>query len=278
MQRWRKSTLNCEFFHNSKVPKRVVRAMETLEKALIQETNDLSKQIQQIEKLKQGEEKFVREFLELSYRDSSRSAAASDSKTHIQCTVNRISEFARLRKFYQLDEAIDDVIDQIKKHHKEFPSEKLENEVFVIIQQGLNTKKHSLKIIRESISNLENITILNDKSSWDQLRIWAENLEILGEEIEDHFNTFPIEFFNILEEFCETVVLKARQKATNSKGKNQNRREEWRRRVRYAAGFILNLIEIAREEAIQEDEEIIHDFFAARQPSFDNMWGDEGES
>lgn len=70
-------------------------------------------------------------------------------------------------------------------------------------------------------------------------------------------------------------MLKARKKATSTKNKSENRREEWRRRVRYAAGFILNLIEMAREDAIQEDEELIRDFLVANQSSFKGVWEDE---
>lgn len=251
-------------------------AMETLEKAL-QNTNDISRQIQHLKELKQqieGEEKvFAREPLEQSYQNESLTAEASDSKTHIQCVVDRIVEFTESRKFYQLGEAIDDAVNQIKIHKKNFPGEKLGEKVFAPIINGLNVKRQSLQTIKDAITKLKNTVSISNKSTWCQLRTWAENLELLGEELEDNLEIFPSEFFDILEKFCETIVLKTRKKAVDKKDRNQNRKEEWRRRVRYAAGFILNLIETAREEAIQEDEEVVRNFFAMSQP-FDNTWED----
>lgn len=282
MQRWGKIPLNKNPIVNIKVPKEVVRAMETLEKALIQETNDINKQIQQLEDLKQlikgKEEAPVRASLETSFQDKSPSAEASDSKTHIQCIVDRIVEFTNSRKFYQLSEAIDDVISKIEIHQNEFPEEILGNKVFEDIENGLNTHTQSIEIIRDTIVGLEKITSISSESNHQQIKAWAEKLERLGEELEDNIEFLPSDFFDILEKICEAIILKARQKAVSTIDANQRKREEWRRRVRYAAGFILNLIEIAREEAIQEDEEIICDFFAASQSSFNNIYEDEGES
>jgi hypothetical protein len=277
VRRWRKNKRN----HDNDVSEGVVRAMETLENALVREVNDLTQQIQQVENLgqlikgKRGTPSWAA--LEKSYQDNSWSAAASDSKTHIQCIVNRVIQFTRSRKFYQLGEAIDDAISQIEKHYQHFPAEILEDNIFTALREGLNAQRNSLNTLKNALENLTTTAAFNERTDKRQLKIWAEHLERLGEELEDNLELFSSEFFDALERVCETIVLTARKKATNRKNRSENKREEWRRRVRYAAGFILNLIEMAREDAIQEDEEVIHDFFVASQSSFESVWEDEGE-
>lgn len=277
VRRWRKSKQN----HACKISEGVVRAMETLENALIREVNDLTEQIQQVENLgqlikgKRGAPTWV--VLEKNYQDNSWSAAAADSKTHILCIINRITGFIRSRKFHQLSEAIDDAISQIQKHQKYFPAEILEDSVFTALREGLNAQVNSLKTLKNSLESLKGTETFNEDTSTRQLKIWAEHLERLGEELEDNLEVFSPASFDSLESVCEAIVLKARKKAINRKNRSENKREEWRRRVRYAAGFILNVIEMAREDAIQEDEEVIHDFLAASQSSFKSVWEDEGE-
>jgi hypothetical protein len=276
VRRWRKNQQN----HDNKVSEGVVRAMETLENALVREVDDVINQIRQLDNLeeslkgKQGTPGWV--LLEKSYQDDSWSAAASDSKTHIRCIIDRIEELTQARRFYQLAEAINDAISHIERHQENFPGELLGDKVFAVLRESLNTARDSLKTLKDALENLTSVEI-NEHTDKQQLKKWAEHLERLGEELEDNLEFFPAKVFDHLEILCETIVLNARKKATNRKGRNQNKREEWRRRVRYAAGFILNLIEIAREDAIEEDEEVIQDFLAASQSSFEAVWEDEDE-
>ena len=268
VRRWRKRKQN----HDKTVSEGVVRAMTPLENTLIREVNGVDKQVEyllnEIEGAKQSQKTINWVALERSYNGDSSSAEASDSRTQIQCILNRVKEFTEKRKFYQLSQATDDAIVQIKEHQEKFPEETLGDEIFNPLEEGLYAHKHSLRLINAALVELKKANIFKERITKQQLKELAEHLERLGEELEDNLPFFSATEFNKLEKICETFVLKTRKKAKNRKGTNEHEREEWRRRVRYAAGFILNLIEIAEEDAIEEDTEVIEDFLAASHSSF----------
>lgn len=163
--------------HDNKILEGVVRAMKTLENSLVREVNDLDEQIQQVQNLgqltkgKRSTGNLVA--LEQSYEDNSYSAAASDSKTYIQCIIDRIIEFTSSRKFYQLGEAIDDAIDRIREHVERFPEEILEDSVFTVLRDGLNAHKSSLKTLANALENLKTATNFNEYTDNQQLKTWA---------------------------------------------------------------------------------------------------------
>jgi hypothetical protein len=247
--------------------------MIALENTLIQEVDNVGKQVKylldKLEGLAEESKKSTTWLaLEKAYNGNSLSAEALDSKTHIHCIVDRVKEFTEKRKFYELTQAIDDAIAQIKEHQEKFPQETLGEDLFTSLQEGLNAHNYSLRVMRGALTELQKGHIWKEHITKQQLKDLAENLERYGEELEDNLPFFSTEDFNNLEKICETFVLKSRKKAKNRKGTNEHRKEEWRRRVRYAAGFILNLIEIAKEDATEEDQEIIQDFLAASHSSF----------
>lgn len=257
--------------------------MLPLESTLLREVDNVGKQVKylldeldELEGLaKESEKSSNRLVLERTYNDKFLSAEASDSKTHIQCIVNKVIEFTEKRKFYELTQAIDDAIARIKEHQGKFPEETLEKSIFTSLLEGLHTHKHSLGVMKDALTELGKGHIFKEHISKQQLKNIAEHLERYGEELEDNLLFFYPEDFDKLEKICEAFVLKSRKKAKNRKGTSEYRKEEWRRRVRYAAGFILNLIEIAKEDAIEEDREVIQDFLAASQSSFKKAWEDE---
>lgn len=252
--------------------------MTTLEKTLTREVDDVKKEIKKLNDLEKSVKELLkvkqRAALEKSYQADSPIAEAADSRTNIQCIIDKIREFVANRQFYQLTQAIADALTQIHDHQQNFSAEILGDKVFTQIQLGLEAHSNSLSIMQEAVSNLANIDQFNEYSNTKQLETWARSLELLGEELEDNMPFFSAEVFNDLEVMCQTIVLKSRNKVLGNKNR-QNRREEWRRRLRYAAGFLLNLVEMAEEDAIEEDEELIHDLLMASQSSFQNEW--EGE-
>lgn len=136
-------------------------------------------------------------------------------------------------------------------------------------------KDQQLKSIRDKIQTLKKFRSVSVSDlNLHQLKNWAEYLECFGEEFEYGLNAVSFEDFEALESLCKKMVLASRlDRFTGMRSKEHARRARWRRRIRYAAGFILDMIEIAREEAIQEDNEIINDFAAfALSKSSNDFW------
>jgi hypothetical protein len=245
--------------------------MNTLEQDLIRGLNNVKKEINDLN----DREEYLRESLkakhcdrlETTYQIDSPLAEAADSRTHIQSIVDRIEEFTRKRQFYQQQQAIEAVLTKIKEHHSAFSVETLESKIFTSIKAGLNSHFRSVEIMQKSANALTTISKLNQSSSRRDLENWAKNLESFSEEIEDNLPFFSTKVFDELAIMCEEIIIKCRQKRESN-----FKREEFRRRLRYAAGFLLNIIEIAQQEAEEEDEEIIQSFFAISQSSLKDAW------
>lgn len=253
--------------------------MTVFQNTLSREIDDISEQLQKLNDLGQMVQTdptvASRAALEKNYHDDSLSAKVSDSKTQIQCIVDRIIEFTNKRQFYQIFQATYEVIELIREHQKNISEHKLNNEIFTSIRKGLAVHRESLEVMKNAAANLVNLDIFNGNNNKKDSKRWAENLEVLGEKLEDNLPFFSSEVFNSLEAICQSIVLKCRNKDSNG---YKYKREDWRRRMRYSAGFILNLIESARDDAIEEDKEVIQDFLNASQSSFKNIWEDEKDS
>ena len=244
--------------------------MTTLEESLILEAaNNIKQKIQELGRQEQRIQQLNR--LNSSYQNQSISAASSESKTDILCIADRIKEFTEKRKFYQLNEAIRDALDKIRRHNDQFPNKALEsNEVFQRINMGINAHKKSVEEILNVGKTITKLKGPSKNSTAAELKKWAENLEKLGEELEDNIPFFSTEIFDNLEYACEQIVLSSREKNLSDP-----EREQWRRRLRYATGFILNLIETAKEEALEEELEVLQGFELLGESSFKDAWNSE---
>ena len=248
--------------------------MLTLENTFNQEIDNIQKYIKELNDL----EKLVEQGIELEHSkleecfdNVSLEAEASDSKTQIQRILDKIQEFQRKRQFFQLVRATKDILTRVRKHKEKYPGESLEKKIFDETQKGLDAHTKSLKLLQKSIAGLKDITNIKERNDKRTLQNWAEHLELFGEELEDNLAFFPTEVLDFLNDFCTMIVLNSRSKSAT----HEPKKEQWRRRIRYAAGFILNLVERAREDALEEDEEVLQDFFTASQLSFKEIWEDE---
>jgi hypothetical protein len=249
--------------------------MAILENILVREQEEVNNEIKKLEALEQSvvslqEHKIAG--LEKAFQSSdSFMTEAVESKRDIQCIVDRIREFEKKRQFYHLIHATDSVIEKIEKHQKEFPHELLERDLFEQIRVGLKAHSVSLQVMKAAFQSLNSIDSFSQLSSTKKLQNWAEHLERLGEALEDTILFFSREQLDKIAALCESAILEARKKGEKQSPRN-NKKEEWRRRIRYAAGFILNIIEALEEDAIEEEQEIRREFLLLSQSSFKTVW------
>lgn len=249
-----------------------VDGMTILEEALSREVIDVEEEIRKLNELRAASKNKPdnKALLEKCYQDNSLAGEARDSKANIQCTIDRIKEFARERKFYQLNQATQDVLNQIDAHQERFTYQLLGDEIFNSLQDALSIHKESATSVDRAANSLSDIGSFDENSSEIDLQRWAEHLELLADEIEDNLPFFPFEVFDNLEGVCEAIVLEARKKTQGEQ------RRKLTRRLRFAAGFILNLIEMEREKAVQEDERLLYEMELAGQEALDLIDGEDG--
>jgi hypothetical protein len=125
---------------------------------------------------------------------------------------------------------------------------------FSAFMVGLQTHAESLNRIINSAGIIAGAIKISENTSRRELEEFALNAEILAEEIEDNLPFLSFELLESLDAFFQEIVLKSRDK--QSLQGLQGRRAESRRRLRFAAGFILNLVEMTREDVAAEDEEL----------------------
>lgn len=240
-----------------------------------QEVEDVQKKLEALNNLaayvhQQSDLNRKKAHLEKQFLDGSDAAEIADEVTRLQRLASEIRQFTEEKKFYQLKQVTDVTLDEVKSFHERF-YEVLPGEIFESLEAGIKASRTSLNLMLTAVKRLGSINQLNEASSEKELRIWATNLEILGEEVENNLPFFSSEVFECLERISETVVLKSRKKEENAKTK----REGYRRRLRFAAGFILNLVETAREEAVEEDEELFQDMQLLSRKNLDAIYEDD---
>lgn len=219
-----------------------------------QQVKDAERILEFLKKLEFENNETTKQWLERQFEDNLEKAAISDKITRLQRLVDEVKEFTRDKKLYQLKQVIEVTLDELKQ----FPSsayQSIHNEVIGILQLGVKTLSNSFDLLIKSVENLRSIGKLSSDSGQTELRFWAWNLEVLAEELENGLPLLESKILNTIEEVCIEIVLRTRIKSKDAKAL----KEVYRRRLRFAAGFILNLIETAREEAEAEDEEIFQD-------------------
>jgi len=210
--------------------------------------------------------------LERQFCDVSDEATASDEITRLQRLADEIREFTLNKKLYQLKQVIGVTLDEAKSFCETF-SQPLPDCIFTALSEGIETLIKSLKLAQQSAEKLKFIENFDENSSEKQLRNWAINLEILAEELENCLPFITLEILESIEKNCETIVLKARRKGKDAKTK----RESYRRRLRFAAGFVLNLVEMTRENALAEDEEVLQALQSLSQETLSSIYREDDE-
>jgi hypothetical protein len=220
-----------------------------------EELNSIHEELENIQKLEEIIGFLEKQKLENNYQNSSEDAEIADKARSIQTTFDKIKEFYGERNFSRIYNATHCIIEEancISKCEKlGFVPQEIFHELSLILKDGrksLNELENSCKILYR----LASLGRVLSKKEFEEL---SENLEIFAERIEEHIEILNFNVSENLEEILEKVVLFSRIKS----GKN-DRRDKYRRRTRYAAVFVLNLIDNLREEAELENHERMRDF------------------
>jgi hypothetical protein len=236
-----------------------------LNQLLTQEVAEVTRRISEIhcleEKLskisKRPEVQFQVASLERTFNQSSRSAEINDSVTRLQRLADEARQFTAERKFWHLKEVTYTAMKELSAYKRQFSKLMLvhiPDSTFSAFMVGLQTHAESLNRIINSAGIIAGAIKISENTSRRELEEFALNAEILAEEIEDNLPFLSFELLESLDAFFQEIVLKSRDK--QSLQGLQGRRAESRRRLRFAAGFILNLVEMTREDVAAEDEEL----------------------
>lgn len=253
-----------------------VSRMTTLE--IRQEVEDVQKRLNELDWLAETVSQRLqvsqenRASLEEQFKAVSNIAELGDETTRLQRLADEIKEFIQERKFYQLEQVLGVTVDEAIKFIECFRSP-IPVEVFDAITAGIESRQKSLKLLLSTSKRLSLISEISKDSTDKELQRCASNLEIFAEEIEDNLPFLSAEVFSQLETFFEAIVLEFRRKGEDAKSK----RESCRRRIRFAAGFILDLVEITREEAIEEDEEILRSMQSLSRKTLSEIYREDEE-
>ena len=244
---------------------------------IYREVEDIQKTLNDVKKSASGKNEppsvaEKRAWLESWFVNHSETALICDERTRLQRLADEIREFSEDKKLYQLKQVVEITLDEAKEFQDGF-NEPAPDSVFEALETAIKTFKDSFHLVLRAAKYLRSVKKLDENSTTPQLRIWAESLEILGEEIENNFPLIESEALDAIEEVCETIVLKTRSKGKNAK----NKRESYRRRLRFAAGFILNLVETAREEAEEEDELLLQEMQILGEEALDDIYDEDEE-
>lgn len=229
--------------------------IETLIKKHQKDFDSISTELKNITRLQEIINSLEKEKLEKSYNIDSQDAEMADRIRNIQIIFDKIKDFHKERNFSRAFNAIYCIIEEISyiKDHgylAEVPSE-----IFRYIDTILKDDIQSLNTLEDSYVNFHDVASSGKELSKKDFEVLAENLEIFAEKIEEHIEVLSFCICEDLEKLLEKIVLFSRVKS----GTN-DRRERFRRRTRFAAVFILNLIDNLREEAEIENNEVIKDF------------------
>jgi hypothetical protein len=246
-------------------------------------------------------EKTKIELKKLIEKDSIDSYVVDEIRT-IQCIIDEARKIGdssseplpeRINKvLYSVDTAILE-INNFRKNYAQLLPKTIFEDLKHILEKckgQLDEFKERLEFIKKSVEPIAEIyksgTKIAENSSKHIFERWAIAIEKLGEGLEDFLNLYPEttiypktainEIENLTKEILITTAVKTRE---------DNRKESYRRRLRYAANFIINLIEhkksyLSHEKSyeIPEDQDkLIEDLMILSESGLDEFWLAPGE-
>lgn len=209
--------------------------------------------------------------LEKKYSEKSLSANASCDRNHILTIVDKAKEFTEKRQFHCLNNAVDYAIKEIVKFHENHSKDgfSLPEEVYTKLIGYVRIHRKSLRELEEGLIVLNSINKYNAHSSNKELKRWAENLESLGDVFEDSISFFDIDTLEKkIQPLLNFAIQQSCQKNSNLNSTDIGTKDSYRRRIRYAAGFISRVIDTAIDDSDAEEEEILKTISEANYPTF----------
>lgn len=243
-----------------------------------------------VEEIINGLEKIKCELIKVVEKYSLNGQIIDEIRT-IQCIVDEAIK-AGTSGVEPLTERVDKVLDavnqaiiKISDFHKNY-TQSLPNAIFEDLkyilgncEEQLNNFREKLEFIRISVEDITKISKLGSKldqnSDKHTFQTWAIALEKFGEGLEDFLNIYPQFKLSEIEKSVGEILLIA-----VSKSRKENRKEGYRRRLRYAANFIINLIEskksyLSHEQVyeISEDQDtLVKEFMILSESALNEIW------
>lgn len=231
------------------------------------QTNFHKEIIQDLEAFKELKERITNLKLEAIYQTNNKEAELEGKLKSLQITVDKIKEYQTKKKHSNILNAIAYAIEEIQFLIKNKYS--IPEYIIDILKSALDERRKSVESLDNSFqdffrplililkrkTNEEEISFLDIDFSKKELEQLVTKLEFLGEVIEENIDHLDFCTTELLEKIFDEMVSSFKIKS----GEN-TKKEEYRRRIRYAAGFILNLIDNSRMEIEYEEREVKNDF------------------
>lgn len=210
--------------------------------ALIEQTNSAKSSF---------ESKTDQEYLEECFSLSAINAELAEKKTDILCVIDQIKEFIKAQRFYELSQAITHAVDLIDEYASMESPLRFEVDIHQTLIDGLEAYNSFLNKVKAAFRC---ITSLQGDISYGKLNRFVNHLEILAELLEFNHPFFSYEALVVIEHLSVAIIESCRE----DKGKYsiQSKTETNRRRLRYAAGFILNLFDDLEIETEREEKQV----------------------
>lgn len=240
-------------------------------------------------------EKIKSELTQLIEKDSLNGQIIDEIRA-IQCIVDEAKK-AGESSSEPLTERVDKVLDKVNqaiikinnfhKNYTESLPKKIFNDLKNILENceiQLDAFKERLEFIKKSVKPITEIFYsgkkLTQNSNKHTYEDWTIALEKFGEGLEDFLDIYPQFAIDEIEKAIKEIL-----SITVFKTREDTRRESYRRRLRYAANFIISLIEskksyLSHEEVseITEDQDkLVEDLMILSESGLDEFWLAPGE-
>ncbi|OUL32379.1 hypothetical protein [Nostoc sp. 106C] len=194
--------------------------------------------------------------LEETLNKSSLSAQATDDLRDIQCLISKakqIEEDKELGVYEKIELVFDKIgkaIEEIEVFQEKYRnSERIPKKVIEDLKNLNDSCKVSINLSQEKLEFIKKAADLvasakdefNKDSSDEILEDWVIAIELFAEAIEVRFSLFPDTPLGIFEDFATFLLSK-----TSNVSYKTTQSEAFRRRIRYASMFILNLVKKER--------------------------------
>lgn len=205
--------------------------------------------------------KVIKAELQEKVRQDLLSGYAIDDIRKIQCIIDdatKAGEESRVRLDERINKVllkVEEAISKIKDFHKEY-KESLPDKVFDDLKSLLNSCKQKLDAFRKKLEFIKKsitpITAIQQRlevnSEKRVFQDWAEKVEVFADALEECFELFPETPLGVFEDFARGLLT-----ITSAKSHETTRKEGYKRRLKYAASFILGIIRKRRYESLTEN-------------------------
>jgi hypothetical protein len=195
--------------------------------------------------------------LERLYQSDHSTARGSDHKTDIQCIADKIKQFTKEKRFYQLFQAIHHIHSEVQAHFDEFPSVSLGKDVFFVVNQALESFRKFVQISIDAFSELPNIINIDKYTKKNQMEQWIRVLDPFAQYFDRIIPFLSYDALQLIKSCFEEISLKARNlEQFFDENQSFSKKDEYRRKLIYISQSILYVIYNEEKTALEEDEEI----------------------